>query len=82
MGVFSSSSRTLIGMSAALAEVQSAIGELSSPGGWTDISSALARGAGLISAGGRPCVDEKCVVLLLTDGQQSSQYGGDGTAIA
>ena len=79
---FSSSSSTLIGMSATASEVSTAISGLSSPGGWTDISSALARGARLISAGGRPCVDEKCVMLLLTDGQQSSQYGGDSTAIA
>ena len=79
---FSSSARTLIGMSADASAVGSAVSGLSSARGWTDISSALDRGSGLIQGGGRPCTGERCAVLLLTDGQQSSQYGGDSAAIA
>ena len=78
---FSSSARVLTGLSGSASVVAGAIAGLSNAGGWTSISSGLERGKGLIDAGGRPCAGENCVVFLLTDGQQSSQYGGSNAAV-
>ena len=65
---FSDSAVTLASISSDTREVEGAIRSLSGAGGFTDISSALSLAGSLLSAGGRQCVGEECVVFLLTDG--------------
>ena len=78
---FSSGAHVLGPLTGDTAEANAAISRLSAAAGWTDISDGLATGAQLMADGKRQCSGERCVMLLLTDGQQSAQYGGPEAAI-
>ena len=81
---FSSGAKTLGSLSGNSASVHASIDSVSDAGGWTDISSGLEQGQDLLRGGrgGRACGNNGCVMILLTDGVQSSRYGGDVAAIA
>ncbi|KAL1498548.1 hypothetical protein AB1Y20_013869 [Prymnesium parvum] len=79
---FNAAASTVQALTSDRKPIRDAIGQYAYPSGGTNMAAGMRRAKELLDAGGRVCTGFSCVVMILSDGEQSAEYGGSAAAIS